>query len=193
MRKLFEFFKTRPTTLMIAITLVLALVVNFYATALLNQSYAASLFPVPYYTAQLSFNPDQLKTWYAFLIAHNTLSTYITTQNIDFLFIVSTLFLHLFALLLISRLFPLGSKWRSAMVICALLSTLAPLADALENAVSYIMLANPLQFASFWAYIYSSFAAIKFAMFTFAYIAAAVGLLAGLVLFAKRALEHKSA
>lgn len=89
-------------------------------------------------------------------------------------------------------LFPVGSTWRSAMVICALLSTLAPVADALENAMSYVMLANPLQFASFGAYIYSSFAALKFAMFTFAYVAAVVGLLVGFGFLAKRALLRKT-
>lgn len=61
-----------------------------------------------------------------------------------------------------------------------------------RNAVSYVMLANPLQFASFWAYIYSSFAALKFAMFTFAYVAAAVGLLVGVGFLAKCALLRKT-
>ncbi len=38
MQNLFEFFKTRPTTPMIAVGLVLAMLAKLYATALLNQS-----------------------------------------------------------------------------------------------------------------------------------------------------------
>ena len=67
------------------------------------------------------------------------------------------------------------------MVICALISAIAPIADQLENLVSYVMLANPRDFADSLAYIYSSFAAIKFAFFVFAYVTAPVGLIAGLI------------
>ena len=67
------------------------------------------------------------------------------------------------------------------MVICALISAIAPFSDQLENLVSYIMLANPNSFADSLAYIYSSFAATKFAFFVFAYVAAPLGLIAGLI------------
>jgi len=42
------------------------------------------------------------------------------------------------------------------MIAAALLSALAPAFDALQNAVSYLMLANPLDFADGLALPYSS-------------------------------------
>lgn len=67
------------------------------------------------------------------------------------------------------------------MVVCALISAIAPISDQLENLVSYVMLANPADFADVLAYIYSSFAATKFAFFVFAYIVAPLGLIVGVI------------
>jgi hypothetical protein len=171
----------KPTTRWLAAGTVLAYVFNFFASQWLNASYARSLFPVPYFEAQLSFDAAKIKGWYAYLMEHNTLDVYVQTQNIDFLFIASVLVLHFVALLLISRLFASGSRARRWLVWAAVLSASAPLFDALENAVSYVMLANPTQFADGWALLYSSFAAAKFAGFTLAYLVAALGLAAGLL------------
>jgi hypothetical protein len=177
--------ETKPSVQVLFFIVVAAFAFNVYASRILNESYAQSLFPVPYYEAQLSFSAEKLKGWYGFLIENGTLDVYVRTQHIDFLFILSVLLLHVSALLLISRLFKKGGRWRRAMIYCALLAALAPAADAAENAVSYIMLANPLGFPGWLALIYSSFAALKFAMFTFAYIAAAIGLVAGIFCFLK--------
>jgi len=172
-----------PTTLVVFGGACLSFILNIYASRILNASYEASKFPVPYFEAQLSFSAEKIKGWYSYLIEENTLGVYVTTQNIDFLFIVSILLLHFFVLLLISRLYPENSRGRSLLVICALLSAIAPIADALENLVSYIMLANPGSFPDWLAYIYSFFALVKFAMFTFAYIAAVIGIVVGLFYF----------
>jgi uncharacterized protein involved in cysteine biosynthesis len=83
-------------------------------------------------------------------------------------------------------MFAANSKGRKIMVICALISAIAPICDQLENLVSYIMLANPRDFLGGLAYLYSSFAAIKFVFFVFAYITAPVGLIAGLISVIKR-------
>lgn len=64
------------------------------------------------------------------------------------------------------------------MVTAALLSAIAPLADQMENLVSYVMLADPTGFAPRLALVYSGFASLKFAMFVFAYLALSIGLLA---------------
>ena len=154
---------------------------NLWASKTLTASYIASKFPAPYFVAQLSFNPEQLKAWYSSLIELGTFDVYVRTQHIDSLFILSVLMLHGFALVLISRMFAANTKGRKIMVICALISAIAPIADQLENLVSYVMLANPRDFADSLAYIYSSFAAIKFAFFVFAYFTAPVGLIAGLI------------
>jgi hypothetical protein len=181
----------QPTARWLAVGTAVAFAFNAFATKILDASYAKSRFPVPYYEAQLSFDASKLKGWYAYLADQGTLGTYLQTQNIDFVFIVSVLMLHVLALLLISRLFTEGSRLRRWMIVAALLSTLAPLLDAFENAVSYVMLANPTNFADGWALVYSSFAAGKFAMFTFAYAAAAVGILVGVILRGRSLLANR--
>lgn len=181
MKSLYRYFLQSPTTLALIALTSAAFIFNLWASKILTASYIASKFPVPYFEAQLSFNPEQLKTWYGFLIEQGMLDKYLQTQHIDSLFILSTLLLHCLALVLISRLFVKNSKGRKIMVISALISAIAPISDQLENLVSYIMLANPRDFFSGLAYLYSSFAAIKFAFFVFAYVTAPIGLVAGLI------------
>lgn len=171
---------------LIAITL-LALLFNFWATAILNAAYTASEFPVPYWQAQLSFDDEMLKGWYGSLLSKHKLGLYVRTQIVDFVFIVSVLILHTSALLALSRGMPATSKARQLLVWAALLSTIAPLSDAVENCISFIMLANPTDFEPSLALAYSSVAAIKFGMFTFAYVAAIVGLFAMLYFRVTRA------
>ena len=68
------------------------------------------------------------------------------------------------------------------MVGAALLSAIAPIADTLENLVSYVMLADPIGFPDSFALLYSSLATIKFAMFIFAYVALAIGVVVAMVI-----------
>lgn len=156
---------------------ILAVAFNLWATQALNAAYAASAFPVPYWEAQLSFDHQRLKGWYQALIDGQTLSLYWHAQAVDFLFIASVLVLHPAALVLVSRLHAATSKGRQVLLAAALLSALAPLFYALENGVSFGMLANPLGFDPFLAVVYSTLAAAKFGLFTFAYVAAPLGVL----------------
>ena len=181
MKIIYRYFLHSPQAFMLCMLSIVSFLLNFWADKLLTANYIASKFPVPFYTAQLSFNPEKLKVWYAFLIKEGTFDQYIHTQNVDSLFILSVLFLHGFVLLLISRLFAEASNGRRIMVVCALISAIAPLCDQLENLVSYVMLANSSDFPSILAYVYSSFAVIKFAFFMFAYVVALLGLIIGLV------------
>jgi hypothetical protein len=181
MKTLYRYFLESPKTLTLLWLTLAALALNMWASQILTTNYTISKFPVPYYVAQLSFDAEKLKSWYSFLIEHNTLNQYIHTQHIDSLFILSTLLLHTLALVFISRLFLKHSKSRKIMVICALIAAIAPVFDQIENLVSYVMLADPKNFPSALAYIYSSFAATKFVFFVFAYIAASLGLIAGLI------------
>ncbi len=183
----------RLSTRALLIAVLLAFAFNLFATQILNVSYADSQFPVPYQVAQLSFDHAKLKGWYGFLIEHGTLGMYLRTQHIDFIFIASVFVLHLLALLFIARLFPAASKRRRWMEMAAVLSTLAPIADALENLVSYVMLAQPLDFSPWLALVYSSLAALKFGMFTFAYVAALVGLGAAMAMMLSRRLALRRA
>lgn len=184
-------FVSKLGVLKLGLIVLIAFAFNLAASEWLNASYSSSQFPVPYFEAQLSFDHLKLKAWYASLITKGTLSTYIQTQHIDFVFVISVLFLHFFALLFVAKLIPTGSKWHKLTLIAALFSAIAPLADAFENLVSYLMLMNPLNFNSYLAIIYSSFAAIKFAFFTFAYVAAIAGLMVALFLWVKRILDSK--
>ena len=192
MTHLFQQWQSKFTAPQLMVIGLLALLFNFWVTDLLNASYASSGFPVPYWQAQLSFDANKLKSWYQILIERGTLDRYIQTQHIDFVFIASVLILHIVVLLAISRALPANSGLRRAMIIAAMLSAIAPIADALENGISYIMLANPADFAEGLAWIYSSLAAVKFAMFTFAYLAAILGLIcAAWLLVTRRILARK--
>lgn len=170
----------RPSTTLLWMVSSVALVLNLAASSWLNASHTASQFPVPYHVAQLSFDAQQLRGWYAFLIERGTLDRYWQTQYIDFAFIATVLVLHVSVLLLASRLFAPGSSGRRWMVGAAVLSAVAPMADAVENLVSFLMLADAAGFPDVLAWIYSSLAAVKFAFFTFAYLALSAGLLAAL-------------
>lgn len=172
----------RPSAAILVVLTAIAYLTNSHVSDRLMEHYIASQFPVPYFEAQLSFSAGKLKGWYAFLLENNTMEQYIFTQIYDFLFMLSVLILHASALLMVSRLFPLTSRWRRAMVYCAIISALAPLADALENGISFIMLADPSGFANWLALVYSSFATVKFAMFTFAYLSVVTGVLAAVAL-----------
>ncbi len=182
MAALFTYLLHRPKTLWLAALCTLALVTNTLATNWLNESYALSRFPVPYFQAQLSFNAAQLKGWYAQLIEWGTMGLYLRTQFIDHVFILTVLVLHVVALLWGSRLFPANHRGRRIMVGAALLSAIAPIADTLENLVSYVMLADPAGFPDSLALLYSSLATIKFAMFIFAYVALAIGVVVAMVI-----------
>jgi hypothetical protein len=192
MIKTFSRLQSKLTGLQLTVITLVALIGNFWATRLLDTAYAASRFPVPYWQAQLSFDHFKLKGWYDFLIKNETLDLYIHTQFIDFIFIVSVLILHTAALLALSRAVPAPSTARRAFIWAALLSAIAPLADAVENGISFIMLANPAGFEPLLAIAYSTVAAIKFGMFTFAYLAAAGGVVAALYYLSTRAKSEAS-
>lgn len=169
-------FQARFSTVQWSLIALTAVLLNLWATHELNAAYAASGFPVPYWQAQLSFDHLKLKGWYATLIEQGSLGLYLQAQYIDFLFIASTLVLHAAALIVAARLHPAASRSREIMLWAALLSASAPVLDALENLVSFVMLADPLSFEPALALVYSSLAAGKFAMFSFAYLAAPIGL-----------------
>ncbi len=176
MFKVFSQLQARLSTAQWAIIAAGAFLFNMWATYALNAAYAASKFPVPYWQAQLSFDHLKLKAWYATLIEQGNLGLYFQAQYVDFLFILSVLVLHAAALIFVARLHPTGSRSNNIMLWVALLSALAPIFDAFENLISFVMLAQPLSFEPALAIVYSCLAAGKFAMFTFAYLAAAIGL-----------------
>ena len=120
------------------------------------------------------------------MIETGTLDIYRTTQLIDFGFILAIAGMGLFVCTLIARAARDGSWGRHAGLIAGLFAIVGALSDAIENGWSFIMLANPTDFANWLAIPYSSFASLKFALITLAMlcllisaILAAIGRLTG--------------
>ncbi len=139
----------------------------------LDASYAASQFPVPFYTGQTTFNAAELKSYYEVLLEKGTMDIYIRTQLIDYVFMLGT-FVSFFCLssAVMRSLKHLSlAKWITAVALFFVwFSPLAAVMDALENLVSFVMLSNPEDFANWLVYPYSGFAVIKFGIFALSYL-----------------------
>lgn len=132
----------------------------------LDRSYAASNHPVDYATGQTSFDGGVIKGYYAQMEAAGTLDVYVTTQLIDFGFILGMMCIALFVCTLIARLARQGSFARKAGLFAGVSILAGALCDAIENGISFIMLADPAGFADWLALPYSAFASVKFALIT---------------------------
>lgn len=145
----------------------------------LDASYAASLHPVDYATGQLAFDAATIEGYYAVMIEAGTLDIYWRTQMIDFGFIASIMVLSLLLGTFLARLGGMGSwGWRLGMG-AAVLGVAGASMDAIENLLSFVMLVNPQDIPQALAIVYSSFAAAKFGLLTFAMLAALGSLLIG--------------
>lgn len=132
----------------------------------LDASYAASQHPVDYMTGQTSFSGETIKGYYAAMSETGTLDVYVTTQWIDFGFILGFMAIGLFVCTLCARLGRPGSLGRTAGVFAGAAFVLGGLSDAVENGWSFVMLANPSTFPDWLALPYSGFAVLKFGMIT---------------------------
>ncbi|MDP5365056.1 MAG: hypothetical protein NWT12_02125 [Paracoccaceae bacterium] len=155
-----------------------------WVKARLDASYAASSHPVDYATGQLAFDAQIIEGYYAHMRDAGTLPIYWQTQFIDFGFIVSVMAVAVFFGLLAARL---GGKinraggwgWRLGLA-AAILGVAGASFDALENLLSFAMLARPEAIPQFLALAYSSAAAVKFALLTAAMACLVLSLIAGL-------------
>ena len=145
----------------------------------LDGFYARSEFPVPYYIGQTRFNGETIKGYYQVLIEKGTLDIYVQTQLVDYVFMAAT-FLSFFCLAAavmrsVRSVFTEGWLLSIARVF-VWLAPCAAVMDALENLVSFFMLANPTDFADWLAIPYSAFAVSKFAIFaaTYAWVLVAI-------------------
>ena len=149
----------------------------------LDASYAASQHPVDYATGQLAFDAEVIEGYYAHMTGVGTLDIYWQTQILDFAFIAAVMVLSALlgtlAARLGGRINRLGTwGWRLG-VAAALAGVSGALFDALENLLSFAMLARPEAIAPALALAYSSAAAAKFALLTAAMAAFVLSLLAG--------------
>ena len=147
--------------------------------AVLDRSYAASRHPVDYATGQLAFDADRIEGYYRVMIEAGTLDIYRTTQLIDFGFIACIMALALFLGTLVARLGREGSWGRKAGVAAALAGIAGATCDAVENLLSFGMLANPSEISQGLATVYSSAAAAKFGLLTLAMALVIVSLVLG--------------
>ena len=124
--------------------------------------YIQTLFPASVFEGQTSFSGEQVKTFYAFMIERGTLEKYINVQIVDFCFMI-TMFFAMAALTIAAyRALPEQRHMKNFAWLLVLIIPLAPLFDAMENGVSFSMLADPVNFPNWLAIIQSTFASIKF-------------------------------
>jgi hypothetical protein len=140
----------------------------------LDASYAASRHPVDYATGQLTFDARVIEGYYANMIDAGTLQVYWRTQFIDFGFIAAVMAVSLLFGTLTARF---GGRinglgvwgWRLGLA-AAILGVSGAAFDALENLLSFLMLASPQEIPHLLAQAYSTAAAVKFALLTTAMI-----------------------
>ncbi|MGI5179420.1 hypothetical protein ACQEVZ_24125 [Dactylosporangium sp. CA-152071] len=147
----------------------------------LDGFYARSGYPVPYYVGQLSFSAGKLSGWYTTMRDAGTLGVYWQTQFMDFAFIAATALFFTATLALIARAFPAGSRGRRVATAAVALGLFAPLCDAVENLLSFVMLPDPATVNPVVAVLYSTAAALKFAGFFAVYLWIPAALVAALI------------
>lgn len=134
--------------------------------AALDKSYAASQHPVDYATGQTTFSGPMIKTYYAHMESAGTLDIYRTTQMIDFGFLALLGVLGLLIACLFARLGREESWARTIGMLAGLSIVVGAIMDALENLMSFVLLADPSGFADWLALPYSAFAVAKFGFIT---------------------------
>lgn len=158
-----------------AALLALALGAMAWVNVELQTRYDATGYPVTFFEGQTTFSGDTVKGHFAELDRLGTLGVFADVQRFDFAFMASVAIFGLLGGLLIVRLTS-GRVGRWVGYTTAIAAVTGAVSDAIENLVSFIMLANPTGFADALAVAHSSFAVIKFAGLTFAMAAGAVGL-----------------
>ncbi|WP_143033552.1 hypothetical protein [Roseicitreum antarcticum] len=149
----------------------------------LDTSYAASGHPVDYATGQLAFDARLIEGYYAHMIEAGTLQVYWQTQFIDFGFIAAVMIVAvLFGTLAArfgGRINRLGVWGWNLGLAAAFLGVSGAAFDALENLLSFMMLASSHTIPQPLALAYSTAAAVKFALLTTAMFSLLLSLMAG--------------
>ncbi|WGO98672.1 hypothetical protein QFX18_01175 [Saccharophagus degradans] len=143
----------------------------------LNGLYAASQFPVSFFVGQTTFNAAELKSYYAVLLELGTLDKFIGVQLADYVYMATVLASLFVAMVAVYRILPNITWLKKIGWFMVLLSPAAAGFDALENLISFILLANPLTFSDWLVYPYSSLAVAKFGAYAVTYLWAILALL----------------
>lgn len=151
----------QPTKTRLSALLVLSLLLAAGGYIAVETSFAATHYPVSLLEGQLAFSGSAIKSHYAALLAQGTFDRFVLTQIIDFVWIIGLMLTLFFAHIAIARGQPAGSKWQRLALRLAVVAPLIAASDALENAVSFFMLADPQGFPDWLAPLYSGLAAVK--------------------------------
>lgn len=153
----------------------------------LDKSYIASKYPVPFYEGQTTFDAAITKSHYQVLIDEGTLGVFWQTQFIDFIYLMMTFIFTFLVMAAIYKMFSYGKlnesdKLQKFSWFMALTMPLNAVMDMFENLTSFIMLSNPLGFADWLIYPYSSFAVAKFAFYGIGYLWIILAILIAIIL-----------
>lgn len=159
--KLSNDWLTTPSKAKLSIYLVLSILLAIGGFIAVETSFAKTNYPAPLIASQLAFSGATTKAHYATLYTQGTFDRFVLTQVIDFAFIIGLILTLFFAHVAVARGQPPGSGWQQLALRLAVISPLISASDALENTVSFFMLADPQGFPNWLAILYSGFAAVK--------------------------------
>jgi hypothetical protein len=159
--KLSDDWLIRPSRAQLATFLAVSILLAAAGYVAVEISFAAARYPVPLLEGQLAFSGSAIKSHYATLLAQGTIEQFVLTQVVDFVWIIGLMLTLFCAHVAMARAQPAGSSWRRFALRLAVVAPLIAASDACENAVSFLMLADPAGFPDWLALLYSGFAAIK--------------------------------
>jgi len=153
----------------------------------LDKSYIESKYPVPFFEGQTTFDAAITKSHYQVMLNEGTLDIFWQTQFIDFAYLLVTFVSTFLIMAAIYKMFSAGhsntqKKLQTFAWFMALTMPLNAVMDMFENLISFIMLSNPLHFADWLIYPYSSFAVSKFAFYGIGYLWIILSLLIAITL-----------
>ncbi|MDN4500787.1 hypothetical protein QX776_00070 [Alteromonadaceae bacterium BrNp21-10] len=149
---------------------IITFAVSQYIMGWLTNLYNLTEFPVSFFVGQTTFDAAELKGYWQVLIEKNTLGKYVMVQVYDYGYMLTVLIAFACCCIALFRSFPINSRLRNLAWLFVLFTPQAATFDALENAVSFIMLMQPLEFADWLVHPYSAFASIKFVIYGIAYL-----------------------
>ncbi|MEM7290058.1 MAG: hypothetical protein AAF412_06775 [Pseudomonadota bacterium] len=151
----------------------MAVTLNWYDIA-----YQASGMPVSFAIEQTRFNAAETKAYYAHLNNLGTLSLFRQAQIVDFAYILAAYFAGLCVATFVAR-FGRPASWAKRLgLLAALLIISGAIVDVAENLISFVLLANPAEFADWIAIAYSTVASCKFLLGSSGWLALFVAILA---------------
>jgi hypothetical protein len=155
--------------------------VSQFAQHELDGLYKLSQFPVSFFEGQTSFDAAKVKAWYAVLAERGTFGTYVWVQIFDYGYML-TVFAAFFTLMVAVYCSLAGKSWAKGIAKAMIsIAPMAPMADAAENLVSFVMLADPVNFTDWLVYPYSAFASLKFGLYVLTYLWTIAGVIIALV------------